>query len=123
MIRKLNLGLVLGDRTGALHLQKMQTFYVEYNQYKVLRSSPPCRFLVDEGSELWVSADFRLIGIGNHALKLDGHLAGVLNLTLAQERRVFISETASNSRLVAGTHVTLEQGSDPYSYILLDTII
>ena len=118
MIRKLNLGLVLGDNTGVLHLQNTQKFYIEYNQYKLLRSSPPCSFLVDEGSELWASADFRLIGLGNPTLKLDGHLAGVMNLTLGQDKRVVISETASNSRLVAGTHVTLEQGSDAFSLLI-----
>lgn len=65
---------------------------------------------MDEGSEMWASADFRLIGLGNPVLKLDGHLAGVMNLTLGHQKRVEISETASNSRLVGGTHVTLEKG-------------
>lgn len=109
-IRKLNLGLVLGDKSGVLHLQSTQTFYIEYDQYQLLRSSPPCSFLVDEGSEMWASADFRLIGLGNPVLQLDGHLAGVMNLTLGHQKRVEISETASNSRLVGGTHVTLEKG-------------
>lgn len=94
-----------------LYLQRTQTFYIEYDQYQVLRSSPPCSFLVDGGSEMWASADFRLIGLGNPVLKLDGHLAGVLNLTLGHQRRVEISETASNSRLVGGIHVTFEKGS------------
>jgi hypothetical protein len=96
-IKTINLGLILGDKSGYLHIQNKQKFYVEFDAYSVLRSSPPSNFIVRNGGELWLSADIRLIGNQIPALDLDGHLAGVMNLTLDEERIVHVADTASNS--------------------------
>jgi hypothetical protein len=109
-IKTINLGLILGDKSGYLHIQNKQKFYVEFDAYSVLRSSPPSNFIVRNGGELWLSADIRLIGNQIPALDLDGHLAGVMNLTLDEERIVHVADTASNSRWMGGKYVTLDGG-------------
>lgn len=110
-IDMINLGLVLGDKSGYLHIQNLQKFYVEFDKFGVLRSSPPCNFIVRYGGELWASADFRLIGNEIPVLDLDGHIAGVMNLTLDESRVVYIAETATNSRWMGSQYVTLPGGT------------
>lgn len=70
---------------------------------------------------MWASVDFRLIGLGNFVLKLDGYLVGVMNLILGYQKRVEILETVFNSRLVGGIYVILEKGlrfKECYIYLL-----
>jgi hypothetical protein len=109
-INKLNIGLVMGDMTGYIHIQDQQQFYVEFDAYSVFRSSPHSNFIVNNGAQMWISADVRLIGRGKVTLDLDGHLAGVLNLTLEENRVVTIGVTATNSRWIGGEYVTLDGG-------------
>lgn len=109
-IDKLNIELVMGDMTGYIHIQDQQQFYVEFDAYSVLRSSPPSNFIVRNGGQMWTSADLRLIGLGKVTLDLDGHLAGALNLTLEEDRVVTIGVTATNSRWIGGEYVTLDGG-------------
>lgn len=109
-IDTINLGLILGDKSGYLHIQYKQKFYIEFDKFSVLRSSPPSNFIVRYGGEMWASADFRLIGSEVPALDLDGHLAGVMNLTLDEGRAVHIAQTATNSRWMGGQYVTLDGG-------------
>ena len=109
-IDKLNIELVMGDMTGYIHIQDQQQFYVEFDAYSVLRSSPPSNFIVRNGGQMWTSADLRLIGLGKVTLDLDGHLAGALNLTLEEDRVVTIGVTATNSRWIGGKYVTLDGG-------------
>ncbi|KAH3880016.1 hypothetical protein DPMN_003928 [Dreissena polymorpha] len=101
-INSINLDYVMGDRTGYLHLANGQTGYVEYSTYATLRSVPPINFHVDVNSNIWLSADFQLIGIQIPAMQLDGHMVGVRNLTLEENVQMFISDTATNSKVVAG---------------------
>lgn len=61
-IDSINIDLVMGDKTGYLHMQNAQTAFVEYSTYSVLRSAPPLNFRVDEGSSIWTSSDFKIIG-------------------------------------------------------------
>ena len=109
-IKSLNLGLIMGDQSGYIYTQDTQKFFVEYDEFALLRSSPPVNFIVDHGSQMYVSTDLRLIGSETPALQLDGHLAGVLNLTLEEGRKMYMGETATNSRLIDKVHVTLENG-------------
>lgn len=107
----INIGLVLGDMSGFIHIQDGQQFYIEFDAYSVFRSSPPSNFIVDNGGQMWTSSDLRLIGIGDVTLDLDGHLAGAMNLTLEEGRVVTIAKTATNSRWIGGEYVTLEGGN------------
>jgi len=61
-IDSINFDLVMGDKSGYLHLQNTQTAFLEYSTYSALRSAPPINFRIDEGSSIWVSSDFKLIG-------------------------------------------------------------
>lgn len=61
-IDSINLDLVMGDKTGYLHIKDTQTAFVEYSTYSALRSAPPINFRVDDGSSIWTSSDFKLIG-------------------------------------------------------------
>jgi hypothetical protein len=63
-ITTLNIDLMMGDRTGYLHMKGGQTSYLEYSQYSILRSTPPVNFQIDQGSQIWLSSDFKVIG--NH---------------------------------------------------------
>ncbi|WAR26297.1 TENX-like protein [Mya arenaria] len=109
-ITSLNLDLVMGDRSGYLHLQNGQTVFVEYSTYATLRSSPPVNFRIDEGSNIWLSADFKVIGEQQPAMQLDGHLVGVMNLTLEEAVSLYISDTASNSKIVNAQLSTYPNG-------------
>lgn len=109
-ITSLNLDLVLGDKSGYIHVQSDQTFYIEFDEYHLTRSSPPCSFIIDYGGDLWVSADFRIIGDDRTAMLLEGHLVGMYNLTLEKGRQIIIGENATNARLVGTSYVTLTDG-------------
>ncbi|KAK3576663.1 hypothetical protein CHS0354_004948 [Potamilus streckersoni] len=110
-ITSINLDLILGDGSGVLHMQSGQSFYIEYDEYSILRSSPPVRYDVDHGAKMYASADLRLIGKHQPVLRLGGHLAGVMNLTLEEGRVVQIGENATNSRIKDGKHVILDNGT------------
>ena len=69
-ITSVNLDYVIGDKTGYLHLQDGQTAYVEYSTYQTLRSAPPTNFHIDDGSNIWLSADFKLIGLQQPAMQV-----------------------------------------------------
>jgi hypothetical protein len=86
-------------------MQTTDRFYVEFNPYRAVRSSPPCNFIVDEGSELWLSQDFRVVGKALPAVDLRGHMTGVFNMTLSEERHVNVGDQATNSRYLGGEYV------------------
>ena len=109
-IDTLNVGIVLGDRTGFFHLKQAQKFYVEFEPFLPVRSSPPCNFLVDEGSELWLSQDIRVIGVNEPAVQLDGHMSGVYNITLEEGRMLVMGEQATNARYIDGKYVRSPEG-------------
>ena len=109
-IDSINIDLVLGDATGLMHSQSGHRFYVEFNPYHAIRSSPPCNFLVEDGSELWLSQDFRVIGKRSPAVDLQGHMTGVFNITLAEGRNMDIGIAATNSRYQDGEYVYSPQG-------------
>ena len=60
----------MGDETGYLHMQDGQRMYLEYDEFSVLRSAPPVNFIIDDGSEMWASADFKIIGAANTAFEV-----------------------------------------------------
>ena len=103
-IEVINLPLILGDKTGFLHIQDRDTFFVEFAEYETIRSSPPTNFIVREGGELWVSQDFRVIGQHDPAVQLDGHLSGVFNLTVSHTRHFSVGMNATNARFMGGQH-------------------
>jgi hypothetical protein len=110
-LENISLPLIMGDGTGWIHIQDGQVFYIEYSEFQILRSAPPCNFIVNAGAGMMASADFRVVGEALPAIQLDGHLAGVINITLANEAEVWSSETASNSQANAeGNQVTLPNG-------------
>ncbi len=109
-VKHLSITRMLGDGTGYLHLQAGQVFYVDFEPYLAVRSSPPVNFRVDAGSEVWLSQDFRVVGHATPAFVLDGHMTGVYNLTVAESRQVTVNESTSNSRYVNGEYVTSPPG-------------
>ena len=69
----MNFDLVMGDESGYFHMQSGQIMYLEYDEFSVLRSAPPVNFIIDEGSEMWASADFKIIGAGSSAFEVSKH--------------------------------------------------
>ena len=109
-VSQVNLPLILGDKTGFLDIQNKQKFYVEFSEYHTIRSSPPVNFLVEFGSELWLSADFRVVGATQPALKVKGHLSGVYNLTASEGRHIYFDVGTTNARMVDGKYVNAPKG-------------
>ena len=109
-IHTINIDALLGDATGFIHIKSGQSFYVEFDEFSNRRSSPPCNFIVDEGADIWLSQDFRVIGKHNPAFQLNGHLSGVYNLTLAHNRRMVIGNEATNARYISGKFVYSNEG-------------
>ena len=69
-ITSVNFDLVLGDNTGYFYMKNGQRLYVEYDEFSLLRSAPPVNFIIDDGAEMWASADFKVIGARNLAFKV-----------------------------------------------------
>ena len=69
-ITSVNFDLVMGDRSGYLHMQDTQRMYLEYDEFAVVRSSPPVNFIIKEGAEMWASADFKVIGTAETAFQV-----------------------------------------------------
>ena len=109
-ISSLNIGLMLGDMTGTLHMRSTQKFYVEFAPLLPKRSSPPCNFIIDYGSEIWLSPDFRVIGRADVAMQLDGHMSGVYKVTLEDGRKMLLGVNASNLRYIEGEYVLSPEG-------------
>lgn len=61
-ITSVNIDYVMGDKTGYLHMKHGQTAYLEYSAYSLLRSTPPINFRIDQGSQIWLSSDFKVYG-------------------------------------------------------------
>ena len=51
-------------------MQDGQRMYVEYDEYALIRSSPPVNFIIKEGAEMWASADFKVIGTAETAFQV-----------------------------------------------------
>ena len=111
-IKSFNVDLLYGDKTGYIHIQDHQDFFIEYDIFKITRSVPKVNFIVEKEGKMFASTDFRPLGIHDPVIKLAGHLAGVMNLTLDYNRRMEIAETASNSRYIDGQYQTLENGKN-----------
>jgi len=109
-ISSINIGMLLGDRTSTLHMRSSQKFYIEFAPLFPKRSSPPCNFIVDYGSEIWLSHDFRLIGLADVAMQLNGHMSGVYNITLEEGRKFVLGVNASNARYIEGKYVLSPEG-------------
>ena len=109
-ISSLNIGMMLGDMTGTLHLRPSHKFYIEFDALLPKRSSPPCNFIVDASSELWLSHDFRLIGLADVAMQLNGHMSGVYNITLEDGRKMLLGLNSSNARYIEGKYVQSPPG-------------
>ena len=69
-ITTVNFDLVMGDETGYFHMQDSQRMYLEYDEFSVLRSSPPVNFIIDDRAEMWASADFKIIGAASTAFEV-----------------------------------------------------
>ena len=88
---------MFGDGSGFIHIQPQQTIYVSVSQYQARATAPPVNFLLDRGGVLWASPDLRIVGVAEPAVRFDGHLAGVYNLTLEAGRVVSVGAGATNS--------------------------
>lgn len=69
-ISSLNLDSVMGDMTGYIHMKLRQTLFVEYSEYSALRSAPPANFHIDNGAQIWLSADYKIIGMQSPAFQV-----------------------------------------------------
>ena len=54
-------------------MQDSQRMYIEYDEFSVLRSAPPANLIIDSGSEMWASADFKIIGAASTAFEVLYH--------------------------------------------------
>lgn len=115
-IQSVNLDFIFGDGTGFLRTQNNQTFYVEYDEFKTIRSSPPVNFKLDQGGTVWASSDLRLIGTQDPVLHYAGHLVGVYNLTVAQQRKIILEKSATNGRIISGKHMKFKPGETFYFF-------
>ena len=118
-IHSINVNVMYGDKTGYVHAQENQQFYIEFEAYKSVRSSPPCNFIVDEGAEIWLSQDFRVVGTHEPAFVLNGHLAGVYNLTIDHDRKVIFGQESTNARYFDGQFVSSPQGKMIFSRVAM----
>ena len=66
-IISINFDLVMGDRSGFIHLQAGQAGFIEYSEFSLLRSMPPVNFIIKNGAQIWLSADFKVIGEDTYA--------------------------------------------------------
>jgi hypothetical protein len=69
-ISSINLDTVYGDKTGYLHIQDGQVAFTEYSEYSLLRSSMPVNFHIDEGAQVWMSSDVKIVGSQIPAFKV-----------------------------------------------------
>ena len=69
-IDSINIDLQLGDKSGYLHLQNGQRGYLEYDEFSLIRSSPPVNMHLDAGAELWGSSDYKIVGSQVPAFKV-----------------------------------------------------
>ena len=90
---------VLGDGTATLHVQKNQSFFIEFQEFTRRRSFPPVNFKVDYTGEVILVSDFHVSGKKNPAFQLDGRISGVSNLSLAEGRVMLVGENASSALL------------------------
>ena len=76
----MNFDLVMGDKTGYFHMKDCQKLFIEYDEFSVLRSSPPANLIIDNGSEIWASADFKIIGTASVAFEVCSTLASIYQI-------------------------------------------
>ena len=76
----MNFDLVMGDKTGYFHMQDGQRLFIEYDEFSVLRSAPPVNLIIDNGSEIWASADFKIIGTASVAFEVCSTLTSIYQI-------------------------------------------
>lgn len=69
-ITSINIDQQYGDKSGYLHMQDGQTAYMEYSEFSLLRSTPPVNFVIDEGSQVWLPTDFKIVGTQTPAFQV-----------------------------------------------------
>ena len=69
-IVSINFDLVMGDKTGYIHMKAGQKGYIEYDEFSLLRSSPPVNFIIDMEADMWASADFKIVGLSDIAFEV-----------------------------------------------------
>ena len=47
-----------------------QKGYIEYDEFSLLRSSPPVNFIIDMEADMWASADFKIVGLSDIAFEV-----------------------------------------------------
>lgn len=67
-------------------------------------------FKLDQGGTVWASSDLRLIGTEDPVLHYAGHLVGVYNLTVAQQRKIILEKSVTNGRIIGGKHIKFKPG-------------
>ena len=96
---------VLGDSSSLLHVQPNQTFYIEYSQSDDRRSVPPVNFRIEQDGEIYLPADFRVIGEDDPPFDLDGRMSGVYNFTAADGKEIVVGPHAMNAQVNNGSYV------------------
>ena len=84
----MNFDLVMGDKTGYIRMKNGHRVYVEYDEFSVLRSAPPVNFIIDDGAEMWASADFKVVGAGNLAFKVRKSFSTLFTFNAPEDRAV-----------------------------------
>lgn len=107
----------VGDRTGQLHIRNNQVIYAEVVESETNRTEAPCSFLVDEGGELIVPAEFHVHGIRT---SISGRLTGVHFLFVEDNARLTISNTAQTAIIENRTYVDItEPGNSSFAHMIV----
>ena len=96
---------ILGDLSSLIHVQPNQTFYIEYSQSDNQRSVPPVNFRIEENGEIFLPADFRVIGEDDPPFYLDGRMSGVYNFTVGEGKEFVVGPHATNAQVNNGSYV------------------
>lgn len=85
---------LISDGSALIHVQKNQTFYINYRPEMTRRSISRINYKVDKKGTLYFPTDVVIMGHKTPTVTLFGTLYGALNLTVAEGRVVHFDPNA-----------------------------
>lgn len=94
----------IGDRTGQFHLRTNQKVFVEVVESETNKTEAPCSYLIDQGAEIVLPAEFHVHGVRT---VVHGIMTGVHFLFIEDSAALTMSSTAQTALVENRTYVEI----------------
>ncbi|KAK3755992.1 hypothetical protein QZH41_003345 [Actinostola sp. cb2023] len=107
----------IGDRTGQFHLRNKQKVFVEVVESETNRTEAPCSYLIDQGAEFVLPAEFHVHGVRT---VVHGRMTGVHFLFIEDSAVLTVTSTAQTALVENRTYVEITKpGNSSFAHAII----